>query len=68
MQNDINVNPIHQFIESVKLAEIGQKKEIKMDIKTARNLALTLGEVFVKLTQNYEDILMQNKNKESEVI
>jgi len=67
MQNDINTYPIQQFIELVKLADISQKKEIKLDIKTARILALTLGEVAVKLNQDYESLL-EKRNQNNDVI
>lgn len=67
MQNDINTYPIQQFIELVKLADISQKKEIKLDIKTARILALTLGEIAVKLNQDYESLL-EKRNQNSDVI
>ena len=64
MPNDINTYPVQQFIELVKLADISQKKEIKLDIKTARILALTLGEVMSQLNQDYYQILknLQNNN------
>ena len=67
MQNEINTYPIQQFIELVKIADISQKKEIKLDIKTARILALTLGEMAVKLNQDYESLLGKG-NQSSEVI
>jgi hypothetical protein len=64
MQNEINTYPIQQFIELVKHAEISQKKVIMLEIKVARNLALTLGEVTAKLYQDYDNLIktMQNSN------
>lgn len=57
MQNDINTYPIQQFITLVKNAEISNQKNIILDIKTARNLALTLGEVSSKMVQDYDAML-----------
>ena len=57
MQNDINTYPIQQFITLVKNAEISNQKSIMLDIKTARNLALNLGEVTSKMVQDYDAML-----------
>ena len=57
MQNDINTYPIQQFITLVKSAEISNQKSVILDIKTARNLALTLGEVTSKMVQDYDTML-----------
>ena len=54
--NPINTVPIQQFIQQVKVAEQGQQRDIRLDIKTAKILALTLGEVTSKLTQDYEEL------------
>jgi len=68
MQNEINTYPIQQFIELVKIADVSQKKEIKIDIKTARNLALTLGEITAKLYQDYNSLLKNMQSSNSDVI
>lgn len=68
MQNNINTYPIQQFIESVKIAEMTQQKNIVLDMKTARILALTIGEVTSKLQQDYENVLQNLKSTSSEVI
>ena len=52
--NPINTIPLQQFIQQVKIADMSQQKEIKLDIKTAKQLAFTLGEVTSKLTQDYD--------------
>lgn len=57
MQNDINTYPIQQFITLVKNAEISNQKSIMLDIKTARNLALNLGELTSKMVQDYDAML-----------
>ena len=54
--NPINTVPIQSFIHQVKSAEQGQQREIRLDIKTAKILALTLGEITSKLTQDYEEL------------
>ena len=54
--NPINTFPVQQFIQQVKAAEQGQQREIRLDIKTAKVLALTLGEITSKLTQDYEEL------------
>ena len=54
--NPINTVPVQQFIQQVKAAEQGQQREIRLDIKTAKTLALTLGEITAKLTQDYEEL------------
>jgi len=57
MQNPINTVPIQQFIQQVKAADLSQQREIKLDIKTAKLLALTLGEISAKLLEDYDIIL-----------
>jgi len=61
MPNDINTYPIQQFIEMVKIADLSQKREIKLDIKTARHLALTLGEVTAQMSQDYGSLVKQQR-------
>jgi len=68
MPNDINIYPVQQFIETVKLADMTQKKSITLDIKTARVLALTLGEISAKLNQDYESIISKIQNNNTEVL
>lgn len=68
MPNNINTYPIQQFIEMVKLADVSQKKEIKLDIKTARHLALTLGEVTAQLSQDYGELIKNFQNNNFETV
>ena len=58
MQNPINTQPIQQFIQQVKAADLSQQREIKIDLKTAKALAFCLAEVNAKLLENY-DVLLQ---------
>jgi len=69
MQNDqINTNPVQQFIQQVKSADSGNAKEIKLDIQTAKRLAFTLGEVMSKLNGNLEEILEKKYSRSDETI
>ena len=62
MLNPINTIPIQQFIQQVKSAELTNQREIKLDIKTAKTLALCLAEVNAKLVENYDKLLTELKN------
>jgi hypothetical protein len=57
MQNPINTAPVQQFIQQVKAADMSQQRDIKLDIKTAKALAFTLGEISAKLLEDYDAIL-----------
>jgi hypothetical protein len=57
MSNPINTYPIQQFIQQVKAADLSQQKEIRLDIKTAKNLAYCLSEVNSKLLEDYDLLL-----------
>jgi hypothetical protein len=58
----INTFPLQQFIEQVKIAEMSQQREIKLDMRTAKTLALTIGEVSVKLVEDYDKLLAELKS------
>lgn len=62
LSNPINTVPLQQFIQQVKMADMNQQKEVKLDIRTAKQLALTIGEITSKLTQDYENLLHALKN------
>lgn len=57
MSNPINTFPIQQFIQQVKAADLTQQKEIRLDIKTAKNLAYCLSEINAKLLEDYDALL-----------
>jgi uncharacterized protein YdgA (DUF945 family) len=57
MRNQINTNPIQQFIQQVKAADLSQQREIKMDIKNAKLLAYCLTEVNTRLMEDYDTLL-----------
>jgi phosphatidate phosphatase PAH1 len=60
--------PIQQFLSQVKTADSTRAKEIKMTIEQARSLALTLGQVMVRLNGDLEQLLQKEYSKENEVI
>lgn len=69
MQNQINLTPITQFIQSVRSAELTGSKQVSMDIAKARLLALALSEMQDKLLRDYETLLNDLKRSvESEVV
>lgn len=57
MSNPINTLPIQLFIQQVKAAELSQQREIKLDIKTAKNLAFCLAELNAKIVQDLDLII-----------
>jgi len=59
MSNPINTLPIQQFIQQVKSAELAQQKEVKIDIKSAKMLAYSLGEITAKLLENQDELLIK---------
>ena len=62
MPNPINTIPIQQFIQQVKAAELSNQREVKLDIKAAKNLAFCLGEVSAKLLEDYDKLLAEIKD------
>lgn len=54
MPSPINTVPVQQFLQQVKAAELGQQKELKLDIKTAKLLAFCLGEVMAKIVEDQD--------------
>lgn len=69
MQNQINLTPVTQFIQSVRSAEQTQSREVKMTLQQARMLVLALAEVQDKLLQDYESMFNQLKNSiDTEVV
>jgi hypothetical protein len=69
MQNQINLTPITQFVQTLRAAELGQQKDVKMSIQQARLLNLALTEIQDKLLQDYETLFNALKgNIETEVV
>ncbi len=59
MQNPINTQPIQQFIQQVKAADLTQQKEVKLDLKTAKALAYCISDLNARLLENYDVILQR---------
>jgi hypothetical protein len=69
MQNPINTNPVTQFTQAVRAAELGQQKEVKLSIQQARLLSLTLIEMLDKLNRDLETVYNAVKsNSDTEVV
>lgn len=68
MSKNINTYPIQEFIEAVRIADLSQKKEVKLDIKTARNMALNMGELLAIVNQDYGQLLAKLQNKDDQII
>lgn len=67
----LNTIPIQQFINQVKSAESSKQREIRLDIDSAKQLALTLGIVMSRLTSDMESVIekiLSDKKDSSEVI
>lgn len=60
----INTFPIQQFIGAVKSADTQNAKEIKIDIKTAKELSFTLGMIMARLNGDLEQIIAKSSNEE----
>ena len=55
----LNTIPLEQFIDKVKIAENSKQIEVKIEIKEAKNLALTLGGVMSRLHGDLEKLVDQ---------
>lgn len=64
-QEPINTLLLEKFIQQVKSADSGNQREIRIDIATAKNLALTLGIVMSRLNGDLEKILLKNNKSQS---
>ena len=69
MQNQINLTPLTQFVQQLRVAEQTQSRELKMSIQQARALSLVLLELQEKLLQDYETMFNElKKSIDTEVI
>ena len=69
MQNPINLTPITQFVQLLRVAELNQLKEVKLTIQQARLLNLALTETLDKLNRDWETLYTALKNtQDAEVI
>ena len=64
----LNTNEIERFISAVKGAENSNAKELRIDIKNAKNLAYTLGIVMSRLHGDLEKLVTsQDENQTIEI-
>ena len=69
MQNPINLTPVTQFIQLVRVAEQTQSRDVKLNIQQARVLVLVLAEMQEKLLQDYETMFNELKRSiDTEVV
>lgn len=69
MQNQINLSPVTQFIQQVRVSEQTQSREVKLNIQQARALVLVLAEMQEKLLQDYETMFSElKKSIDTEVV
>lgn len=61
MQNQINLSPLTQFVQQLRVAEQTQSRDLKMSIQQARALSLVLLEMQEKLLQDYETMFNELK-------
>ncbi len=59
MQKPINTVPLQQFIQQVKAAELANQKELRLDIKSAKLLALAIAEVSAKLIEDMDELMLR---------
>jgi len=68
MQKDnINTIALQTFINQVRGADLGNQKEIRLDIATAKTLSHTLSLVMTRLAGNYEGLIQSVQRVEPEV-
>lgn len=53
----INTAPIQSFIQQVKAADQSNQREIKIDMRVAKNLVFSLTEILAKLTEDQEALI-----------
>jgi len=64
----INTHCIESFVKIVKAADFSRQKEIKMDLKTAKDISYTLQLILLRYSGNLEELLInQNTNKEETI-
>jgi len=64
----INTHCIESLIKTVKAADFSRQKEIKIDLKTAKDISYTLQLILLRYTGNLEELLInQNTNKEETI-
>ena len=57
--NELNTIVLQNFIKQVKDADLSNQREIRLDLKTAKNLTFCLSEVLARLVMDYNNILVK---------
>lgn len=58
MNNEpLNTQPIETFLQLVKSADNSNQKEVRIDIKQAKNLAFVLGAVMARMNGSLEQMM-----------
>jgi hypothetical protein len=66
-ENKINTAIIQQVLHTIKGADLGNQREVRLDIATAKNLAYTLGMVMTRLAGNYEGLIQETRKDDTVV-
>jgi len=66
-ESKINTAVIQQVLQTIKGAELGNQREVRLDITTAKNLAYTLGLVMTRLAGNYEGLILESRKDDTVV-
>ena len=64
-KEQINTMPIENFIQLVRSADNSNQKEVRLDIKQAKNLSFVLGSVLSRLNSNLEQILEEMQESQT---
>jgi hypothetical protein len=66
-ENKINTAVIQQVLQTIKGADLGNQREVRIDMATAKNLAYTLGMVMTRLAGNYEGLIQESRKDDTVV-
>ena len=64
----INTTSLQQFIQQVKGADMSNQKEVRLDIKTAKQVTYALATVLARLAGDYEGLIAQKDSTQAEAI
>ena len=67
-KDPINTTSLQQFIQQVKGADLSNQKEVRLDIKTAKQVTYALATVLARLAGDYEGLIAQKDSNQTEAI
>ena len=67
-KDPINTTSLQQFIQQVKGADLSNQKEVRLDIKTAKQVTYALATVLARLAGDYEGLIAQKDSTQAEAI